>query len=112
MDTLHARHLALAALLSGFAFMGTGCYGYVDEGPPPAYADGYEPMYYDGHIVYYDDVGRPFYYGGGAVIWIPATAPLYGVYVSHWHRYGPAYRGWNAHYGYRYRGYHARVRRR
>ncbi|HEY4014474.1 MAG TPA: hypothetical protein VGM06_14130 [Polyangiaceae bacterium] len=98
--------------MAGFISMGTGCYGYVDDGPPPAYAEGYEPEYYDGHIVYYDDVGRPFYYGAGAVVWIPPTAPLYGVYVSHWHHYGPAYRNWNTHYGYRYHGYHARVHRR
>jgi hypothetical protein len=111
MDILHTRHLALAALIAGFASMGTACYAE-DEGPPPAYAEGYEPQYYDGHIVYYDDAGRPFYYGGGAVVWISPSAPRYGFYVSHWHHYVPAYRHWNAHYGYRYHGYHARVHRR
>ncbi len=111
MLTLHARHLVLAALLGGIAATGTACYAE-DEGPPAAYADGYEPQYYDGHVVYFDDVGRPYYYGAGAVVWIPPTVPLYGAYVRHWHTYGPAYRRWNAHYGYRYHRYRGRAYRR
>jgi hypothetical protein len=69
--------------------------------------DGYEPAYYDGYLVYYDDVGRPFYYDHGAVIWISPGSPYYGGLVSHWHTYGPAYHRWYGHYGYRYRGYRA-----
>jgi hypothetical protein len=91
--------------------MGTACY-VEDDVPPSAYADGYQPEYYDGHIVYFDDAGRPFYYGGGAVVWIPPTYPRYGVYVAHWRHYGPAYHRWNAHYGYRYHAYRGGPRRR
>ena len=57
---------------------------------------------------YYDDVGRPYYYAGGAVAWVPQSSPLYVGYVNHWHAYGPAYHRWYGHYGYRYRAYRRR----
>jgi hypothetical protein len=90
--------------------LGVACWGalmaacYVEEVPPPAY--GYEPVYYDGSVVYYDDVGRPFYYANGAVVWISPAVPEYPHLVAHWRVYGPAYHYWYAHDGYRYRGYH------
>jgi hypothetical protein len=95
--------LVIAAFLSGLAPTATGC--YADDPPPPEYAGGFEPMYYDGAVVYYDDGGRPFYYDNGAVVWIPATSPFYVGYVNHWRAYGPAYHSWYAHYGRRYVGY-------
>jgi hypothetical protein len=97
--------LALATLVTVLlAPMSTGCYAD-DPPPPPDYADGYAPMYYDGYVVYYDDGGRPFYYVNGAVAWIPPTSPFYVGYVDHWRTYGPAYHRWYAHYGQRYTGY-------
>ena len=93
---------ALAALL----LAGAGCYaepaGMI---PPPEYAYGYAPTYYDGYVVYYDDGGRPFYHVNGAVVWVPPTAVAYPGLVAHWRAHGPAYRDWHAHVGPTYRGY-------
>ena len=97
----------LAAVCSGA--LASGCYVEDDEPPaaPPA-VEGYEPMYYDGAVVYYDDVGRPYYYGeGGAVVWIPPSVAIYPALVGHWRSYGPGYRRWYAVHGYRYRRYRA-----
>ena len=96
--------MALALLTAASGALSTGCV-VEDEVPPPAYVEGYEPMYYDGYVVYYDDVGRPYYYLNGGVAWVPSTSPLYIGFVNHWRLYGPAYHRWYAHYGYRYHGY-------
>jgi hypothetical protein len=96
------RHLTFAALLVGMVPM-TGCYVDAQE---PAVAEGYEPQYYNGYVVYYDGVGRPFYYYNGAQMWVPESSPYYYGYVNHWRAYGPAYNRWYAGYGYRYRGYY------
>jgi hypothetical protein len=73
---------------------------------PPAYAEGYEPAFYDGYVVYYDDVGRPFCYRDGVAAYVPPESPYYGRYVQHWRVYAPTYRRWYVSQGYRYRGYH------
>lgn len=113
MDMLPIRRFVGVAVLAGAASVMSGCYAAVE--PAPVYttsavvADGYEPAYYDGYVVYYDDVGHPYYYGGGGeIVWIPASSPRYVALVNHWHAHGPAYRRWYAHDGYRYRSYHAR----
>jgi hypothetical protein len=109
MIAFNRCNLIVAALM---AALGTGSVACeVEEEGPPAYG-GYSPEYYDGHVVYFDDGGRPFYYEGGGAVWIPASSPFYVRYVNHWHTYGPAYHGWYVHHGYRYRGYHGRGRRR
>jgi len=77
---------------------------YVEEDVPVRYA-GYEPAYYDGYVVYYDSIGRPFYYVNGVPLWVPLGSPYYAGLANHWRVYGPAYGGWYAHYGYRYRGF-------
>jgi hypothetical protein len=105
-----ARACGVSALLVGIASAGSACYVEAEDAPPVY--EGYQPQYYNGSVVYYDDVGRPYYYYGGAVVWVPPTAPLYGVYVNHWHTYGAGYRGWNARYGARYRTYRGRGYRR
>jgi hypothetical protein len=101
------RSLALASVMVGFAATSSACY-VEEEAPPPVYVEGYEPMYYDGYVVYYDDVGRPFYYVNGVVYWVPPTSPVYVGLVRHWRTYGPGYRHWYGNYGYRYRGYRYR----
>jgi hypothetical protein len=93
------------ALFLAFSAAAPGCYADAELPPPEATDTGYEPMYYDGAVVYYDDAGRPFYYEGGAVVWIPPTSPLYVGYVDHWRAFGPRYHVWYAHYGHRYTGY-------
>lgn len=113
MVASHVRKLAFSALIAGLASVGTGC--YVEEGPPPpepVYAEGYAPQYYDGYVVYYDDVGRPYYYVNGAVVWVAPTSPFYAGYVHHYRVYGPAYHHWYVNHGYRYRAYRGRRRYR
>ena len=97
------RAILLAAVVGMFAST-SAC--YVEAGvPAPAYADGYQPQFYEDHVVYYDDGGRPFYYADGAVVWVPLASPFYVGLVNHWRVYRPAYARWYGHYGYRYRGY-------
>jgi hypothetical protein len=81
------RGLALVAVMAGLVPMASGCYAEVDT--PPEYAEGYQPQFYDGYVIY----------------WVPQSSPLYVGYVNHWRTYGVAYRGWYAHRGYRYRAY-------
>jgi hypothetical protein len=107
------RPAIFAALMSACAVFGTGCYAEVQaEGPAPEVVDGYQAQYYDGYVVYYDTVGRPYYYNNGAVYWVPATSPYYGTYVNHWRAYGPSYNRWYSRSGYRYRTWRAAPVRR
>ncbi|HEY8086622.1 MAG TPA: hypothetical protein VIF09_02220 [Polyangiaceae bacterium] len=99
--------VALAILVATSATCAWGCYV---EDPPPEYAEGYGPMYYDGYVVYYDDDGRPYYHVNGEVVWVPPSSPVYIGLVHHWHHYGPEYRRWYYHHGYRYHGYHGHRR--
>lgn len=106
MVTLRAVAAATALALSTVLVAGCDEEGYdpeteADVAPP----GGYVPAYYDGYVVYYDDIGRPYYYEGGAVVWVSPGSPYYPGLTHHWRVYGPYYRGWYAHYGYRYRPY-------
>jgi hypothetical protein len=103
------RQMAVASLLAGLCALPSAC--YVEAVPPPVYAEGYEPQYYDGYVVYYDGVGRPYFHVNGAIVWVPPTAPVYGGLVNHWHVYRPAYTRWYGQYGYRYRPYRYGPRR-
>jgi hypothetical protein len=105
MKTSTIRSAVLVALMAALATVAAGCYV---EAEPPTYTEGgvvYQPQYYDGYVVYYDDGGRPYYYNNGAVYWVPPSSPYYAGYVNHWRYYGPAYRGWYSRYGYSYRGW-------
>lgn len=103
MGMFNIRSITLATVLVGsLGAFASGCYVDADS---PVVAEGYEPQYYDGRIVYYDGAGRPFYYEGGATVWIPESSPYYVGYVNHWRSYGPAYNRWYTGYGYRYRTY-------
>ena len=64
-------------------------------GPPVQY--GYEPLLYDGYVVYYTDIGEPYYWLGGARIWVPSYAR--SPYVGHWQRYKQVYPTWYKHRG-------------
>jgi hypothetical protein len=104
---LTLRGVLLTAIVTASAALGTACYDE-PEGPPPAYADAedtYEPQYYDGYVVYYDDGGRPYYHVNGGVFWVPVESPHYVILVNHWRLHGPAYHRWYVRHGYRYRGY-------
>jgi hypothetical protein len=102
------RSAVLAALVAGLGCATSACY-VEDEGPPAAYAS-YEPAYYDGYVVYYDSVGRPYYYAGDRVYWVPQSSPVYVGLVNHYRYYRPYYSHWYGHYGYRYRGYRSAPR--
>ena len=95
---------ALAVLMIASGMMANAC--YVETYSGPGYVDGYEPAFYDGYVVYYDDLGRPYYYAGGVVYWVSPESPRYGGLVRHYRVYGPAYHRWVRDYGYRYRDYH------
>jgi hypothetical protein len=87
------------------ALIPTGSACYVEGPEVPVHGDGYDPQFYDGYVVYYDDVGRPFYYTDGAAVWVPVGSPFYAGLVNHWRMHRPAYNSWHAHYGNRYRTY-------
>jgi hypothetical protein len=106
MGMFNIRSLALVTLILG-SLAATGCY-VEPVGPEPVVAEGYTPQYYDGYVVYYDGVGRPFYYVNGVQVWVPPSSPYYVGYVNYWHAYGPAYNRWYSTYGYRYRGWRGR----
>jgi hypothetical protein len=105
MLTHHLRRIAFQALLVTATVPLMACYD--DEMPPPAYAYGYEPQYYNGAVVYYDGVGRPFYYERGGPVWVSPGSPYYGGLTAHWRLHGAAYGQWYAHYGTQHRGYRA-----
>jgi hypothetical protein len=104
MITPTLRSLAVATVMAIAPVGSSAC--TVAEVPPPEFAYGYEPQYYDGYVVYYDDVGRPYYYEDGAVVVVPAASSYYVGLVQYGRLHRPEYRRWYADYGWRYRGYH------
>jgi len=99
MNTLRSLFVMVALAASPVV---SACYV---EPAYPIEAEGWDPQYYDGYLVYYDDVGRPFYYLNGAVVWIPMTSPFYARFHDYWVGHPGAYRAWHARYGARYRTY-------
>ena len=77
-------------------------------GPPLEY--GYQPLLYDGYVVYYTDDGIPFYWMGGARVWVPIS--YRARYISHWRSHRHAYVKWHQHRGRHYRGRHYKSHRR
>jgi hypothetical protein len=74
--------------------------GAVVVGPPVEY--GYQPLLYDGYVVYYTDDGIPFYWAGGVRVWVPIE--FRARYISHWRSHRHAYHTWYTHRGSHYRG--------
>ena len=103
------RWVVLAALVGACAPFASGCYAEVQE--EPVAVEGYRPLYYNGYVVYYDQVGAPYYYNNGGVAYIPRTYGSYGMYVNHYNTYRGSYYRWNGAYGARYRTYRYRGRR-
>jgi len=62
--------------------------------PPPRVTVDFSPLYYEGHVVYYDTVGYPYYIVEGGRYYIPRTHAHYRLYVRHYHRHPTAYRSW------------------
>jgi hypothetical protein len=107
------RGAVLASSLSAFVTLGAGCYAEAEGTiPTPENSYGYAPVYYDGYVVYYDDVGRPYYHVGGARVWVPQNSRGYSGYATHWRTFGPRYHEWYSHSGNRYQGYRFHGHRR
>jgi hypothetical protein len=105
MHVLRIRHLVVVAAMAG-SLAAAGC--YVEPAGPGAVvvgAYGYDPLYYDGYMVFYDPVGRPYYNANGVRIWISPGSPHYARYTAHWRAHGPAYRRWYSAHGHRYHGH-------
>ncbi len=100
------RWVVFTALVGACAPFATGCYADVEA--EPASVEGYRPLSYNGYVVYYDQVGAPYYYYNGGVSYIPRTYGGYGVYVNHYNTYRGGYARWHTTYGARYRGYYRR----
>jgi|GEM_PF-2791814 len=77
-------------------------------GPPVEY--GYQPLLYDGYVVYYTDDGVPFYWMAGTRVWVPIEFRT--RYISHWRAHRHAYIKWHRHRGHHYRGRHYKSHRR
>jgi hypothetical protein len=92
---MHKSTLALVVALGAAT---AGCTATV-RAPAPAFAveaeADYSPLYYNRHVVFYDDYGAPYYFVGGRVIYVPRSAPSYRSYVRHYHTYRPAYQRWH-----------------
>lgn len=85
----------LIALALSSVFV-SGCTVYTTTGPEPPIAEpAYEPLYYDGYVVYYRDDGVPIYYVGDTVYVVPRTYPRYRVLVGHYHQNVRGYRHWH-----------------
>lgn len=112
---MNLRAITTITCLAFFVLATPGCLVTVSGpavglgyGPPHEY--GYQPLLYDGYVVYFADDGIPYYWSGGSRIWIPHHARA--RYLSHWHRYRPAYRNWYKHRGSDYRTPHFNGRER
>lgn len=89
-----------SALLLAVALgaLSTGCTAQLRT-PSPAFTveaeTGYTPLYYNRHVVFFDDYGAPFYFVGGRTHYVPRTAPAYRSYVRHYHSHRPSYQRWH-----------------
>lgn len=101
---------SIAALAVGFLAVSliSSCSASSSAGRPTrvtsadiASGEGYEPIFNDGYVVFYD-LGRPYYHERGVRMWIPAESPRYAPLMEHYRTYGPHYAAWYAHYGHDY----------
>ena len=67
----------------------------------PSLEYGYQPLLYDGYVVYYSNTGVPFYWLGGARVWVPVRVRPY--YVDHWRVHRTSYVRWHSHRAKHYR---------
>src|SRR5438067_664409 len=97
------RRIIVSALIA-CAPLAAGCASQDAEYPANEY-EGYQPIYHEGRVVYYDGAGAPYYYNGGRTVYIERGSPYYGRYETHYRTYGPRYQNWYRARGYRYHGY-------
>lgn len=92
----------LLAMMIGLAAITGGCTLSL---VPPVAVDGYEPVYFHGHLVYYDGGGSPYVYHGTRIYYVPRRYVHYGVLVNHYQAHRRQYYRWYAREGYRYKRY-------
>jgi hypothetical protein len=95
----------VAAMVAVVGFSFSGCVVSVDPAPVSVGTSYYNPMYYNGYVVYYDTVGRPIYYVGGSMYYIPSTYVHYHALTGHYATYRGNYHRWYGAQGHRYRTY-------
>jgi len=59
---------------------------------------GWTSYYYNGSLVYFDSIGRPYYYYSGRIMYVPATWVHYNVAISNWRTNRVAYNRWHSRY--------------
>lgn len=59
---------------------------------------GWTPTYYHGRLMFYDDMGQPFFYSGSTRVFMSTTSPQYSVACDHWRDNQYAYDRWHAVY--------------
>ena len=107
---MRAKTILLLGLVALGGALVAGCIiptrTVVHVGPPVEY--GYQPMLYNGYVVYYTAAGVPFYWSRGVRVYVPVA--YRAVYVDHWHTHRSAYVRWHRHRGHHYRSRHYRGR--
>ncbi len=59
---------------------------------------GWTPYYYNGYLVYFDNIGRPYYYYGGRITYVPNSWVHYNVALAGWRSNRVAYNRWHTRY--------------
>jgi hypothetical protein len=76
----------------------SGCYLEARPATVDYSYGGWTPYYYNGNLVYFDSLGRPYYYGSGSMIYVPATWAHYAVATNAYRINGYRYRAWHSRY--------------
>ncbi len=102
--------LSIAALGVSLCLIG-GCYSDAAFSPEVMAefegAEAYQPITYDGNVVYYDAFARPYCFVGGRAWLVPTTDAHYATLINHYYRYHALFPAAYAHGGYSvYRGYY------
>jgi len=59
---------------------------------------GWTPSYYHDRLMFYDDMGQPFFYAGNKRVFLSNSSPQYSVARDQWQRNQYAYDRWHAVY--------------
>ena len=59
---------------------------------------GWTTYYYDGYLVYFDTIGRPYYYMNGRMMYVPNSWDRYNVALASWRNNRAAYNRWHTRY--------------
>ncbi|PKN25638.1 MAG: hypothetical protein CVU65_08120 [Deltaproteobacteria bacterium HGW-Deltaproteobacteria-22] len=59
---------------------------------------GWTPTYYHNRLLFYDDMGQPYFYSGSTRVYISSSSPLYSAARENWRKNQYAYDRWHAVY--------------